>query len=108
MAVTGQSLFRSVSLVRIVMPVRLPPGRARLATRPSATGLVPTLKTIGIVEVVLFAAGFHPTRLFTPSALSAGFAPDSGRPADPDWSARVDPFPPLGKRVIRLRAGFCV
>ena len=38
------------------MPVRLPPGRARLVTRPPATGSSPTLKTIGIVEVALFAA----------------------------------------------------
>src|SRR5207248_4157761 len=36
--------------------VRLPPGRARLATKPSSTGSVPMANTIGIVEVVLFAA----------------------------------------------------
>ena len=35
----------------MLKPVRLPPGRARLATRPSATGSAPTEKTIGIVEV---------------------------------------------------------
>src|SRR6516162_6991573 len=39
------------SLMRMLKPVRLPPGRARLATRPSATGSAPTEKTIGIVEV---------------------------------------------------------
>jgi hypothetical protein len=32
-------------------PVRLPPGRLRLATRPNSTGSRPTKKTIGIVEV---------------------------------------------------------
>jgi hypothetical protein len=37
-------------------PVRLPPGRARLAISPSLTGSPPCLKTIGIVEVALFAA----------------------------------------------------
>jgi len=37
-------------------PVRLPPGLARLATRPSSTASAPILKTIGIVEVALFAA----------------------------------------------------
>ena len=43
-------------LARIMLtPVRLPPGRARLATRPIATGS-PTVKTIGIVEVAFFAA----------------------------------------------------
>jgi hypothetical protein len=47
----------AVSSVAVVMtPVRLPPGRARLATSPSLTGSGPPLKTIGIVEVALFAA----------------------------------------------------
>ena len=40
----------------MLMPVRLPPGRARLATRPASTGSPPPMKTIGIVEVALFAA----------------------------------------------------
>jgi len=39
----------------IEMPVRLPPGRARLETRPKATGFA-LLKTIGIDEVARFAA----------------------------------------------------
>ena len=34
-----------------VTPVTLPPGRLRLATRPSSTGSPPTMKTIGIVAV---------------------------------------------------------
>ena len=38
------------------IPVALPPGRARLATRPSLTGSSPTPNTIGIVEVAAFAA----------------------------------------------------
>ena len=38
------------------MPVALPPGRARLATRPSLTGSSPTPKTIGIVAVAALAA----------------------------------------------------
>ena len=38
------------------MPVRLPLGRARLLTRPSWTGSLPTVKTIGMVEVAFFAA----------------------------------------------------
>src|SRR6266566_4469433 len=36
-------------------PVRLPPGRARVATSPAPTGSAAT-KTIGIVEVAFFAA----------------------------------------------------
>ena len=44
------------SAVRMVNPVRLPPGRAKLATRPFSTGSVPVSKTIGIVKVAVFAA----------------------------------------------------
>jgi hypothetical protein len=38
----------STSLRKSLTPVALPPGRARLATRPSFTGSWPTAKTIGI------------------------------------------------------------
>ena len=38
------------------MPVALPPGRARLATRPSLTGSSAARKTIGIVVVAALAA----------------------------------------------------
>ena len=37
------------------MPVALPPGQARLATRPSRTGSWPIPKTIGIVAVAVLA-----------------------------------------------------
>jgi hypothetical protein len=33
----------------MALPVRFAPGRLRLATRPNATGSVPTTKTIGRV-----------------------------------------------------------
>ena len=36
--------------------MRLPPGRARLGTSPTATGSLPTKNTIGIVVVAAFAA----------------------------------------------------
>src|SRR5262245_55821226 len=39
-----------------LMPVALPPGRARLVTRPSLTGSSATPKTIGIVLVAALAA----------------------------------------------------
>jgi hypothetical protein len=38
-----------------VSPVRLPPGRARLATIPVTTGSAIAAKTIGIVFVAFFA-----------------------------------------------------
>ena len=40
-----------------MMPVALPPGRAKLATRPNLTGSSATPKTIGIVVVAALAAG---------------------------------------------------
>jgi hypothetical protein len=40
----------------MLKPVALPPGRARLATRPRSTGLLTPVKTIGIVDVAFFAA----------------------------------------------------
>ena len=44
------------SWTKKLTPVALPPGRARLATRPSLTGSSPTPKTIGIVAVAALAA----------------------------------------------------
>ena len=38
-------------------PVTLPPGRARIATKPLPTGSTASANTIGIVEVACFAAG---------------------------------------------------
>jgi hypothetical protein len=54
-------------------PVALPPGRARLATRPSLTASSPTPKTIGIVAV----AGFGRERWH-----DAGRGDDGHRSAD--------------------------
>src|SRR5262249_32756651 len=46
----------SNSLANILIPVRLPLGRARLVTRPSRVGSSPTRKTMGIVVVAALAA----------------------------------------------------
>ena len=63
------------------MPVALPPGRARLSTRPNLTGFSAKPKTIGIVAVAALAAsvatllpGVAITATFrrTRSAISAG------------------------------------
>jgi len=43
-------------LVRALIPVTLPPGRARLATRPAPTASPPVAMTIGIRPVARFAA----------------------------------------------------
>ena len=37
-------------------PVKLPPGRLKLETKPNSTGSPPTAKTIGMVAVAAFAA----------------------------------------------------
>ena len=44
------------SVARVDRPVTLPPGRARLATRPVPTGSPATANTIGMADVACFAA----------------------------------------------------
>jgi len=78
--------FAANSPTKKLIPVRLPPGRAKLETRPSLTGSSPELKTMGIVVVAALAANaggglnatITATRLRTSSAASAG-----------SWSVRV-------------------
>ena len=43
-------------LVKTLTPVRLPPGRLKLSTRPVLTGSAPVTNTIGMVLVAAFAA----------------------------------------------------
>jgi hypothetical protein len=52
----SSSRFAANSIVKALIPVRLPPGRARLATRPSLTGSSAAMKTMGIVVVAALAA----------------------------------------------------
>src|SRR5262249_10603860 len=54
---SSSSAFGATSTANAVTPVRLPPGRFRLATRPSLTGSRPVVKTIGTVAVAALAAG---------------------------------------------------
>jgi hypothetical protein len=53
---SSSSRFGVSSRLITLKPVTLPPGRARLATRPPPTGSLTPVKTIGIVEVAFFAA----------------------------------------------------
>jgi hypothetical protein len=76
-----------------VTPVRLPPGRARLATRPSETGSPEIKNAIGIVEEVFFAiraagsdmANIKSTLRSTKSAAIAG----SRSSSTPQWYSTV-------------------
>ena len=52
----SSSRFAVNSAMKKLIPVMLPPGRARLATRPSLTGSALTVKTMGIVVVAALAA----------------------------------------------------
>src|SRR5262249_34216975 len=56
---SSSSRFAVNSALKILIPVTLPPGRARLATRPSLTGSSPTRKTTGIVLVALLLRTPH-------------------------------------------------
>src|SRR5262245_28884025 len=51
------SRLAPTSAVRKLIPVALPPSRARLATRPSLTGSSLTAKMMGIVVVAALSAG---------------------------------------------------
>ena len=53
---TSSSRLPASVLLRSVVPVMLPPGRARLVTKPLATGSFATAMTIGIVRVAFLAA----------------------------------------------------
>ena len=52
----SSSRFPLNSGARVESPVMFPPGRARLATKPSPTGSVSCAMTMGIVEVAPLAA----------------------------------------------------
>ena len=68
----SSSRFAPSSPVKKLTPVTLPPGRLRLATRPSLTGSPPVAKTIGTVVVAALAA-----------SAASGVADDHGhRPAN--------------------------
>src|SRR5258708_27152253 len=53
---SNSSRFGAISRLVWVTPVTLPPGRFRLATRPSWTGSAAVSNTIGMVVVASFAA----------------------------------------------------
>ena len=53
---SSSNIFGTISTFSKVTPVRLPPGRFRLATRPICTGSAIVVKTIGMVVVAAFAA----------------------------------------------------
>src|SRR5215471_19775185 len=50
------SALAASSALNLLEPVRLPPGRLRLATSPSCTGSVGTANTIGMLVVAALAA----------------------------------------------------
>src|SRR5262249_18345342 len=72
--------FASNAALQKLTPVALPPGRLKLATRPSFTGSAPVKKTIGMIEVAVFAAiagGVFPTITATWRCTSSAAKPGS-------------------------------
>src|SRR5262249_46890428 len=64
-------------------PVALPPGRLRLATRPTLTGSSPVVKTIGTVVVAALAARAEMVPPVAPTRLRPGQSvPPSARAVD--------------------------
>ena len=54
---SSSTLFAHISEENTLIPVTLPPGRLKPATKPSWTGSGTAVNTIGIVEVAALAAG---------------------------------------------------
>jgi hypothetical protein len=52
------SRFETTSTFNVTAPVTLPPGWLRLATRPSSTGSLLVVKTMGMVLVAFVAMTF--------------------------------------------------
>jgi hypothetical protein len=76
------SRFGARSVDNRVVPVRLPPGRFRLATRPSWTGSPPISKTMRIVVPIAFAAspdGSPPVAASTLTGRAASSAANFGK-----------------------------
>ena len=67
---SNSNRFAVNSALKKLIPVRLPSGRARLATRPDPTGSSLTPKTIGTVAVTAFAALAGAFRKVTSTATS--------------------------------------
>jgi hypothetical protein len=110
---SSPSRLATTSGPKILKPVALPPGRARLATRPSLTGSSPTPNTIGISVVAALAASaaallagvaMTATRRRTKSAISAGRR--SYRPSS-QWYSTITLWPstkPVSPRPLRNAA----
>jgi len=55
-SLSNSSHFALIPYSNVVKPVTLPPGRARLATRPVPTGSPAAAKTMGMTDVACMAA----------------------------------------------------
>lgn len=75
----SSSLFPPKSAERTVNPVRLPPGRAKLATSPLSTASSVTAKTTGMV-LVAFLAAVAPNSLAVTIASSLWRTSSAARP----------------------------
>jgi hypothetical protein len=67
-------------------PVKLPPGRARLCTKPSATGLLPAVKMTGTLRVnccTIVAAASALARITSGADRSKFVTADRIQPASP-------------------------
>ena len=96
---SSSSHFDPVVASNILDPVRLPPGRARLATKPLATGSCICVNTIGMVRVsrcnvvrvsetaaTMITSGFSATSS-TPKACARGGVAGGGAIIDFDVAA---------------------
>jgi hypothetical protein len=92
------------SEVRQLTPVRLPPGRARLATKPVVTASQATITT-GTVRVTFFAAmiASSPAAMMTSTLASTNSRAKRGSSPAAHPRNDIPPQPP-GLRCIRVRS----
>ena len=113
----SSSRFAANSPAKKLIPVRLPPGRARLATRPNLTGSSAAIKTMGIILVAALASsadgtpphrsnrGDLPANQFGHQSVADAF---DFRPSDIRWlhsrpRHNHSPSVPGEMRAVRLR-----
>jgi hypothetical protein len=102
--------FGASSPDKRAVPVRFPPGRLRLATRPNATGSAPVPKTMGMVVVAAFAASAAslPTAAITATRRRELFGAPGVEAAEADQDRTnmlLRKVVKAGSRSLSVRAG---